>query len=241
MGKRELPWVGSDSTKKIDIPGFGRMIAQSVGNTSHTTGLDFYLHREGEEESERGYVRYAVKIDDAFNVVWSMFKAHRFGGEPWGEDAFPHMLEGAQTLHLRDDTGYLFHVMGAIEMEQEVHHQKIRTLERGIDHLTKLLTDPNEPRTMFVVGAEPREYAHSTGAFLPATPEHKVGYRASWTRNLERSQAALEGYHAVYDARIAGLQIVYKAIMEWCHRKRPKTLAAAVIDEALAQARALAA
>lgn len=206
---RALPWT-SDYGRKLHIePGMGRFTAQSVGNTAHTTGLDFSVHLDGAAEATWGVLRFRCAITREGTVEWRMDDPARFtakDGTLARADVQAVARRLAESHYERSQASYCFHVMSAAEMELARHDYRIGQMERTIDLTTGWLADPTEPRST---------------EKLPLTEDERSERRAYWARSLERTRPELAAYHAENGEHIMRLRGLVSALRDWCHHRAP--------------------
>ena len=217
------------------MPGIGKIHTHSVGNTSYTTGLDHYFLAEGAEKPVTGSVRFSAFVDDAGEIAWRF--VHAEGPEArkrgWKEprlteatqvdfpaEAIVEMRRLSETLQERDQTGWFFHALGAVDMELRDRVGKQDEIARAIQTLEGLLAKPNEPVNHFVSAAEA---GADKGFHRPATPEEKAARRADWTARLANRRVALADLAIEQDDRVALLTRLRTTLRDWSGRKAPRT------------------
>lgn len=231
------------SDKHTILPGFGKIHSQTVGNTSHTTGYDHYFLADGAEKPHPGLVRFAAYVTEDGQIAWKMISASGATySSPSSRDendtSFPpeviaEMRRISETLGERSPTGWFFTALSAVQMEIDRLKKPIGDAERAVEHLTLLLSDPNEPRQHFV-SAE--EAGQPKGFRRDATPAERDERRAMWQRNLNRDTKRLADAHVANDARLAMLKTLERALRNWSMSKQARGMSPmAIYQKALAR------
>lgn len=220
--------------RRTEVPNFGLIHGQTVGNTSHTTGIDFSYIAYGEAEPVVGSVRFAAFVGDDGSIEWKFVHAtgplarkRSYRDEALTEQTqldYPPqvvaaMRAAAQAMHLEPSNSWFFSALGAVQMELEQREGKQQELERAVENFTKFLSNPAEPRQTFVSA---KDAGADKGHHRPATAEETAERRAMWNRNLERDTQSLADLHVEQDDRLAMLRRVRAALREWSWHKGPK-------------------
>lgn len=217
------------------MPGVGKIHTHSVGNTSYTTGLDHYFLAEGAEKRVAGSVRFSAFVDETGRIAWRFVhvegpEARRIGWKgprpteqtqtDFPAAAIAEMRRLCETLQERDQTGWFFHALGAVDMELRDRVGKQDEIQRAVDTLARLLADPNEPKKHFVTA---EQAGADKGFHRPATTEEKTERRADWTGRLANRRAALAVLTAEQADRVALLTRLRDTLRDWSGRKAPRT------------------
>lgn len=158
------------------------------------------------------------------------------------EDAIPdfpkevvaEMRRLSETFEQRDPVHFMFHALGAVEMEAERLKRRIEDPKATIAHLTDALRDPAAPRKHFV-SAE--EAGAEKGHHRESTPEEREERRGKWRETIGRAELKLEGMRDVEIPRHAMLSDMSRALRAWSNvpradrREMPSEVLARVRDE----------
>lgn len=208
------------------LNGFGTIRTESVGNTSHTTGLFHSYHPAGAEMKARGHVAFSAKIDEKGELVWhfddsntrarSVPAAER-GSEADGipdhpKEVLAEMRRISETLEERDQNGYFFQALGALQMESNGLERAISAQHDTIRHLGKLLADPREPKEHWISA---QEAGAPKGHHRPTTPEERARSREGWSDSVARAEARLVAMGPKEIARKAMLDAMVSGLREW--------------------------
>jgi hypothetical protein len=128
---RRLPW-SSDTFHDDGM----RIVLESVGNTSYTTGVYVYVHRDGAEEAERGYLSFSAAFDAEGRFFWRRNAIRGLHG-PDIEDADILAAVERQLAQWseRDPVRWMFHAHGAIHQELDPYTRKRRETEEAVADL----------------------------------------------------------------------------------------------------------
>lgn len=231
------------------LEGFGTIFSQSVGSTAHTTAIHHAYIPEGADRAVRGHVSFSSMIDEKGDVAWrySGSSGKEQDARSWREPKiteadvpdFPRevvaeMRRLSETFEQRDPVHFMFHALGAVEMEAEKLKRRIEDPRGTIAHLTDALRDPAAPRKHFV-SAE--EAGAEKGHHRESTPEEREERRGKWRESIERAERKLEGMRDVEIPRHAMLTDMSRALREWSNvpraerRELPSEVLARVRDE----------
>lgn len=229
------------------VAGHGHVYSQTVGNTRHTTGIDYAFLPEGARELSQGHVRFSAFVSEDGSIQWRYEHANgpetrklkRDFREPaLGEQdqvEFPAavvagMRAAVESLHDQRTNAWFFSALGAVEMELDQRVRRQQDLERSITNYQNFLADVTAPSTTFV----PAETAGTEkGYHRPATAEETAERRAMWQRNLDRDAIRLSTLHVEQDQRVALLQRLRAALRDWSHSRSPRTSAYAAYTAAI--------
>lgn len=203
LPKRRLPRT-SDHRSPHTLPGIGRAVVQSVGSCNHTTGADVFLHRCGHEEAAVGCLRFRALIDPDAGVIWRVTRngrVHGWRGEFSVEErAAMHRL--VADMPTWSPTGYLFHVLGAVEIAQAHHERRLGDWMQTIKTLTQLLADPRGPIPVTMEG--------------PMSPAQRVERIAQWRTDRARAEQAIVDHFVEYADTLHMLRRARAAIAYAC-------------------------
>lgn len=208
------------------LNGFGTIRTESVGNTSHTTGLFHSYHPAGADRKARGHVAFSAKIDEKGDLVWRFddldtharyVPAAERGNEAEGIPDFPkeviaEMRRISETLEDRDPNAYFFQALGALRMESNGLGRAISAQHDTIQHLGKLLADPREPKDHWVSA---QEAGAAKGHNRPTTPEERTRRREGWSDSVAKAEARLVAMGPKEIARKAMLDAMVEGLREW--------------------------
>lgn len=182
----------------------GTIMAQPVGNTSYGKGLHIYIRLAGEEERVKGSLSFGATIEPDGSITWGRRQRGycELRDTDRAEEIEAAALEVARAWFERDPIHCAMYYADVAEEELYTLKWKLRDEQRTIDHLSKLLADPAEPRTHNVKNEE-GEWER-----IPHTEEERVEYRQLWARRVKRAEDKLVRLHEEHDARIAQLKAI---------------------------------
>jgi hypothetical protein len=236
------------------LEGFGTIFSQSVGSTAHATAIHHAYIPEGADRSVRGHVSFSAAIDEKGDVAWrySGSSGKEQDARSWKEPKvteadvpdFPkevvaEMRRLSETFEQRDPVHFMFHALGAVEMEAERLKRRIEDPKGTISHLSDALRDPAAPRKHFV-SAE--EAGAEKGHHRDSTLEEREERRGKWRESIERAEQKLEGMKDMEILRHAMLVDMSRALRDWSNVPRtgrselPSEVLARVRDEHLPKA-----
>jgi hypothetical protein len=195
--KRKLPWVADDPKRLVTLPE-GLFVLQPVGNTSYCTGLHFYAHPTGDEESAPGLFSYGAAIERDGSITWSRRQGSYKIDHDRADELFEIGLRLARAWFERDPSHCASYYRGLAHKElQDLRRDVLRTMHIR-DHLAELLGNPEEPKTR-------GQRVDGEWIQIPMTHEDRTERRALWDRNLQRAEDKLTRLNAA-EARTAQLR-----------------------------------
>jgi hypothetical protein len=199
--KRELPWCNRDPKRYVELP-LGDFVAQPVGSTSYGKGLHIYAHLAGEEEAAPGIYSFAAKIGTDGTVTWVRQQRSYAREHDRADEILAASWDVARAWFERDPKhcASYYHDVAAEELYR--WHRDMAAERDTQRHLTKLLADPEAPKT------RNQKTAEGEWETVPMTAEERAGRRALWERNFQRAVDKLARLHTEHDARIAQLRSI---------------------------------
>ena len=201
----EDPWW--DPKKHVNHP-IGRFLVQPVGSTSYCHGLHVSVHLHDEVKPPWGMFSFGAVLKEDGTVTWVQRQPNYVIKHERAGEIFEVAHHLAATWFERDPTHCVIHYKDMADKELQEWWRQIRWGKDSIKHLTKLLSDPEEPRTW-------NKKQDSEWGPVSVTAEERAERRALWERNLQRATQKLQGIHDKGDARIAQLEIIREKCRHW--------------------------
>lgn len=190
------------------VEGLGSFIYQCVGNTSHTTGCDHFFLREGADKPHRGAVRFKARVTTEGSIAWDIASA---------PEAFPPavievMRQRMETLKDREPSSWMFHALGAAEIQLKALNAERSQDDISIHVLTPLLANPTEPKQHWVSAVEGGQ---PKGFHRPATAEERKAKRAVWAKSLKAARQSIAAFEDKNASYVDMLKRQVSALRNW--------------------------